>query len=106
MRLRNPLRRHIASRAATPRKLWGRQLHVPNSMSRPSALFRWWQSLGSQLRKNPADGDNFIEGGLYSAMGQKPATRATTATAGSPQLADIPELRCISCYDCSMAAGN
>src|SRR6476646_9132795 len=28
--------------------------------------------------------------------------RAATATAGSPQLADIPELRCISCYDCSM----
>src|SRR6476660_5165052 len=48
----------------------GRQLHVPNSMSRPSALFRWRQSLGSQLRNNPADGDNFIEGGLNSAMGR------------------------------------
>jgi hypothetical protein len=28
--------------------------------------------------------------------------RTATATAGSPQLADMPELRCISCYDCSM----
>jgi hypothetical protein len=33
---------------------------------------------------------------------KSPHYRAATATAGSPQLADIPELRCISCYDCSM----
>ena len=38
---------------------------------------------------------------LRTALGQKPALPRCNSN-GSPQLADIRELRCISCYDCSM----